>query len=395
MRRYIGLSVATLLAAAALPAAALQQTGVSATAPAAPRAPIATANAAEMLQLVNELRAREARLLRELEATPESETAMRRSIMQQLANTARQAFAVMSVVESRCLEQRVDAPRGQIGVTIDTDMEMREGRIARSTASITTVEPGSPAAAAGLQAGDRLISIAGRDFNNGLPRLGDVLEPGRRIVVRIARDGLERDVPVTVGQGTPRMDPACSEYARVLQPLRMGGVARAWVQDTTDANGNRIVMTRQVPGYGVVAPVPPAPPTPPTASTPSVPPAPPAPAAPGVFVYGITRGATSELAYFNGAQIRQLDDDWRGVLGIRSGTDGVLVNEVAPGSAAAAAGLRSGDVILSVDGTAATSPFVAVRLLSLTDRAESRLQVIRARETRTVIFKRRPEQSRE
>ncbi len=394
MRRYVYCSTLALLASAA-PAIAMQQTGVSATAPASPRVQPANANAAEMLQLVNELRARESRLLRQLSETPESDDATRRNIMQQLANNARQAFAVMSVVESRCLEQRIDAPRGQIGVTIDNDLEMRDGRVLRSTAAIAAVEPGSPAATAGLQAGDRLLSIAGRDFSNGLPRLSDVLEPGRRIVVRISRDGLERDVPLTVGEGAPRMDPACQEYARVLQPLRMGGVARAWVQDTTDAAGNRIVMTRPSPRFSVVAPTPPTPPTPPTAATPAAPPAPPTPPAPGVFVYGITRGATSELAYYNGAQFRQLDDDWRGVLGIRSGTDGVLVNEVAPGSAAAAAGLRTGDVILSVDGTAATSPFVVVRLLSLTDRPETRMQVIRARDTRTVVFKRRPESPRE
>ena len=107
-----------------------------------------------------------------------------------------------------------------------------------------------------------------------------------------------------------------------------------------------------------------------------------------MYVFGYTRGATSEFAYYNGAQLRQLDDDWRNVLGIRSGTEGVLVNEVAPGSAAAAAGLRSGDVIVSVDGTAATSPLVVVRLLSLDDRPESRLRVIRARDTRTVVITR-------
>jgi S1-C subfamily serine protease len=391
MRIAYGFVPLGLLVLAAAPLAAQQQTPVSATAPAAPRPRLTDGNAAEMLQLVNDLRAREARLLRELETTPASDVAARRSIEQQLTSTARQAFAAMSVIEARCLNQRSDVPRGQIGVTINTDMEMRDGRVVGSMASIAAVEPGSPAAAAGLQAGDRLISIAGRDFTAGMPRIGDVLEPGRRITVRIARDGRERDVPVTVGAGAPRMDPACPEYERILQPLRMGGLARVWMQDTTDGAGNRIIVMRPTPNA-----VAPAPPTPPTAAASPTPPAPPAPPqAPGVFVYGITRGATSELAYYNGAQLRQLDDDWRGVLGIRSGTDGVLVNEVAPGSAAAAAGLRTGDVILSVDGTTATSPFVAVRLLSLSDREESRLRVIRARETRTVVLRRSADAPRE
>ena len=383
MRRLYGTAVAAALVLAAAPAAAMQQAGVSATSPSAVRTRAEESNAEELLRLVNELRAREARLLRELAATPESETGTRRSIEQQLANTARQAFAVMSVIESRCLEQRVSPARGQIGVTISSDMEMRQGQLVSSTARIASVEPGSPAAAAGLQAGDRLLSIGGRDFAQGIPNLSDVLEPGRRLVVRIVRDGDEREVPVTVAPGAPRMDPACPEYQRVMQPLRMGAGARVWVRDSADASGNRVVTVMPTPRAPATPAVPPVPGTVAVAPTPPEP-----PAAPGVFVFGMTRGATSEFGYYNGAQLRQLDDDWRGVLGLRSGTEGVLVNEVAPGSAAAEAGLRSGDVILSIDGTAATSPLVAVRLLSLTDREETRLRVIRARETRTVVFRR-------
>lgn len=375
---------AALLLAIASPALA-QQTPVGTSAPSAVRSRTADANAEEILRLVNELRGREARLLRELNATPESDPTARRLIEQQLARTAREAFAVMSVIESRCLDQRANAPRGHLGVTIDNSLDLRDGRIVGSTAHIESVEPGSPAAVAGLQAGDELLSIAGRDFSAGMPRLGDVLEPGRRVVVRMRRDGKEREVPVVVGAGTPRMDPACPEYERVMQPLRMGAVARVWVRDTSDGEGNRVVTV--VP-WSRQTPVPPAPPVPGVVPTAPTAPAPPMPPTPGVVVFGITRGATSEFAYFNGAQFRQLDDDWRNVLGIRSGTDGVLVNEVAPGSAAAASGLRSGDVIVSVDGTAATSPLVVVRLLSLDDRDENRLRVIRARDTRTVVLKR-------
>lgn len=386
-----GTQAIALLAAVALPVAA-QQTSVSASAPTAARMRAADANAEEMVRLVNELRAREARLLRELSQTPESEVGTRRLLEQQLARTARESFAVMSVIESRCLEQRVNPPRGHLGVTIDNESLVRDGRLERNVASIASVEPGSPAAVAGLQSGDRLLSIAGRDFSNGIPRLGDVLEPGRRIVVRISRDGLEREVPVVVGQGTPRMDPSCPEYERVMQPLRMGG--RVWLRDTAGADGNRYVTVLTAPRTPAppspqATPAAPATPVPPVPSVSAVAPVPPTPpAAPGVYVFGITRGATSEFAYYNGAQFRQLDDDWRNVLGIRSGTEGVLVNEVAPGSAAAAAGLRGGDVIVSVDGTPATSPLLVVRMLSLEDRTENQLRVIRARDTRTVVLKR-------
>lgn len=381
-----------LLMAAALPLAA-QQTQVSGTAPAQARSRAASANAQEMLSLVNELRAREARLLRELAATPENEIGTRRSIEQQLARTAREAFAVMSVIEARCLEQRVNPPRGHLGVAIDISTEVNNGEVVRSQTTVASVEPGSPAATAGILAGDELIGIGGRNAATAIPRLGEILEPGRRIVLRVKRDGSERDIPVTVGDGTPRMDPACPEYERVVAPLRMGVAARVWVMDSVDGRGQRVVTLRRAlpsppPVPGQPSTVAPAPAGAVTATTPPPPPVP--PSTPGVYVFGVTRGATGEFAYFNGAQLRQLDDDWRNVLGIRSGTEGVLVNEVAPGSAAAAAGLRSGDVIIAVDDTPAPSPLLVVRMLSLEDRTENRLRVIRARETRTVVMKRNP-----
>lgn len=381
-----------LLMAAALPLAA-QQTQVSGTAPAQARSRAASANAQEMLSLVNELRAREARLLRELAATPENEIGTRRSIEQQLARTAREAFAVMSVIEARCLEQRVNPPRGHLGVAIDISTEVNNGEVVRSQTTVASVEPGSPAATAGILAGDELIGIGGRNAATAIPRLGEILEPGRRIVLRVKRDGSERDIPVTVGDGTPRMDPACPEYERVVAPLRMGVAARVWVMDSVDGRGQRVVTLRRAlpsppPVPGQPSNVAPAPAGAVTATTPPPPPVP--PSTPGVYVFGVTRGATGEFAYFNGAQLRQLDDDWRNVLGIRSGTEGVLVNEVAPGSAAAAAGLRSGDVIIAVDDTPAPSPLLVVRMLSLEDRTENRLRVIRARETRTVVMKRNP-----
>ena len=88
-------------------------------------------------------------------------------------------------------------------------------------------------------------------------------------------------------------------------------------------------------------------------------------------------GSGSEYAYFAGAQFRALDDGWRDVLGLRSDTRGVLVNEVAPGSAAAQAGLKVGDVVTRVDNTEATSPFVVSRLLGLSQEREVELRILR------------------
>lgn len=357
-------------------------------------------NVAEVLRVVNELRARESRILRQLEALGPSDREQRRPLELELARVSRDAFTVMSLIESRCLEQRATTPNGYLGLNITHEVEVYGGAVAVQRSMVASLEPGSPAEAAGIAPGDRLLAVAGRDARERFPDLKGVLEPGRRVAVRVEREGREREFSMTVAQRPQRFDAGCPQFERALQPLRMGGVARVWVQDSTDAQGNRRMYVLSPS----VAPTPPTPPTaavPRTAPTPTPPapavrgnvavvPTPPtpaaAPAAPSVFVFGSTSGGSS-FSYFAGAQFRQLDDDWRSVLGIRSGTEGVLVNEVAPGSAAAQSGLKVGDVVTMVGNTPATSPLVVSRLLGLTEGSQATLRVVRSRETRTVTLR--------
>jgi S1-C subfamily serine protease len=383
MKRNLGL-IALLTVSTAAPLAAMQQTPATSTV----RTQATQFNEDEIIRLVNELRAREARLLRELTSAALDDIVTRRSLEQQLARVSREAFSVMSVIESRCLEQQAAASNGYLGVTITSEVEVRDrnASVVERTV-VTSVEPGSPAEVSGILAGDRLISVGGRDAHTVVPRLADLLEPGRRLAVVVERGGKPVAFVVTVAPRPQRMRTACPEFERAMQPLRMGSVARVWVRDSADESGNRVVTMLPTPSARGSQPMPSTPPAPPV----PVAPTPPAASAPMVFLYGVTNGATSEISYFNGAQFRTLDDDWRSVLGVRSGTDGVLVNEVAVGSAAAAAGLKSGDVVLSVDGTAATSPLVVARLLALNDADQSTLRVWRARDTRTVTLRRNAE----
>jgi hypothetical protein len=87
---------------------------------------VTEANEAEIMRAVNELRARESRILRELSRTSLTDTLTRRNLEAQLATVSREAFTVMSVIEERCLEQRSLAPNGYLGVTITTEVQVVE-----------------------------------------------------------------------------------------------------------------------------------------------------------------------------------------------------------------------------------------------------------------------------
>lgn len=337
---------------------------------------LTTANEAEVLRVVNELRAREAGILQALRRVPLARTAERRTLEEELAKLSREAFTVMSVIESRCVESRTAAPPGYLGLTITTDVVVRDSNVTIQRSFVSSVEPGSPAERAGVLSGDVLVSIAGLDAMDELPDLSRKLEPGRKVDVVVERRGRPMTLDVTVAQRPQRFDRSCPQFERAIQPLRMGGVARVWVQDSTDRNGNRVMYMVTTPG----SPTPPAP-----TSTPAT--APTSPAPPALVAFGTTTGGASSVSYFAGAQFRALDDDWRVVLGLRPATTGVLVNEVAPGSLAAQSGLRVGDVVTSIDGTAASSPFVVVRLLGLNEQSQASLRVIRAREPRVVQFR--------
>lgn len=363
---------------------------------------LTAANEIEVLRVVNELRAREAGILQALRSTPLTRTGERRALEEELAKLSREAFTVMSVIESRCVESRASAPSGYLGLTITTDVVVRDSNVTIQRSVVSSVEPGSPAERAGVASGDLLLSIAGLDAMDELPELSGKLEPGRKIDVVVERRGRPLTLDVTVAQRPQRFDRSCPQFERAIQPLRMGGVARVWVQDSTDRNGNRVMYMVTTPG----SPTPPAPPVATTAPRPATAPRPRAPAAtataptsptpataptpltpPTVVAFGTTTGGASSVSYFAGAQFRALDDDWRAVLGLKSGTTGVLVNEVAPGSPAAQSGLRVGDVVTQVDGAAASSPFVVVRLLGLNEQSQAALRVMRAREPRVVQFR--------
>lgn len=327
-----------------------------------------TAEPDELLRQVTLLREREARLLTELRATSSTNVALQRQLAGQLAQLSRESFTLMSLVESRCAAERGPRPEGYLGITLNTHAELSPGRVSIGRVAVESVDPGSPAQRGGILAGDRIVSIAGRDFRHDLPDIDDLLQVGNRLGVRIERDGRERDLTLTVGRRAQNVDRSCGQFERVLQPLRMMGPGQILVESAGGGRTQRVeVRSAPAPTRDVRAV-----PTPDQERS--------------FFIFAPGAAGVTDIAFFGGAEFRPLSNDWREVLGLARGTTGVIVSEVAPGSMAAQAGLRGGDVITAVGGANATSPEVLVRLLSVSQQRDATLRVLRGKETKSVVM---------
>ncbi len=324
---------------------------------------IYAAKADEVHRMVAEWREREAQLLASMRAlSPDGDVSARRRLDEEFMRSSREAFAMMSAIQSRCESEQGPQPEGYIGVSLDTRMEVVDGRPSPSGVVVGSVEPGGPAERGGIQRHDRLLAIGGRDARQRIPEINDLLVPGRTVVVRVERGGAPRDLIVSVEPRPKDFAASCGEFERVLLPLRAGaftGVRRAGPDRTAMRVEVGPMFERRQAG---------------------------SPEDIRLFVFN--SGGPSE-GYFAGAKFRSLDDDWRELLGAKQG---VMVYDVAAGSLAARAGLKGGDVVTAVGDAPATDPMVFVQLLGVGERHEATLTVLRERKPRTVTLRWGPPQ---
>ena len=125
--------------------------------------------------------------------------------------------------------------RGRIGVVIQpVTRELAEsfGLPKPAGALVSSVEKGSPAEKAGIEAGDVILKFGGRDVNSSedLPRLVGGSKPGTKAAVQLMRNKAARDVSVVVGempdeartaQRTPRGKPGAKPPAESVSRLGM------------------------------------------------------------------------------------------------------------------------------------------------------------------------------
>lgn len=362
--RRLRLPLLALLAMGAAPLAPLaaqQQVRVIQRAPAGSAradsmvARIFNSDVAEVKRMVSAWRAREEQLVKDLRGAGDADLATRRRLEDELALHVRDGFAMMSAIEARCVDGGSgDLPAGYLGLNLETTGRVVDNVIQEAATVVTSVEPGSPAERAGLQRHDKVLRIGGLEPER-LGEVGAMLVPGRTLVVRAERGGVARDFPLTVARRPEGFGESCGELESALMPIRVPGAARIVVREM-DGQRRVTVDARELP---------------------------PRPAAPEgeMRIFSFNRGSH---AFFGGAEFRDLDADWREVLGVKQG---VIVNAVASASPMASAGLKGGDVVTAVGRSPVASPAALVQLLGSQAGDAVTLSVVRGKEKKTVTVR--------
>ena len=240
---------------------------------------------------------------------------------------------------------------GRLGVTI-SDVDAADSKAARGV-RVDDVEEGSPAEKAGFQKGDVVTEFDGERVRSvrQFTRLVSETPQGQEVSAIVSRNGQRSTLTVTP-RDSSTYSFLTSENRRALEALQ----DRMYVLPT------------------------PAPPRPPSA--PRAPRAPEPPVIERFFYSGTTLGVTTN----------SLSDQLQEYFGTKGG---LLVTSVTEDSAAAAAGVKAGDVIVSVNGQPVDDPFELRREIQRLDSgAEFTLEIVRERKTMTLKGKMEERSSR-
>jgi serine protease Do len=253
-------------------------------------------------------------------------------------------FAVPAAVRAQ-----QQAPKGWIGVLITTGIGQSNQAGAlefNDYPVIESIDPGSPAEKAGLQAGDILISINSQDFRKNPIPLSSLLVPGRKVVFRYRRNDSERTSRMLVAERPAGTSSRVEVSLIGPAPVR----ERAEVEEGL----NQRVNTRiAVPPMVSIAP----------------------------FAFGT---GTPSIA-IAGAELTRLNDDLRDLVRVKG--NGLFVVNVTIGSPAREAGLKSGDVIIRANREAVQNPGQLIRMITSAVDNKLVLEILRQQKSRTLTLR--------
>jgi hypothetical protein len=307
------------------------------------------------------------------------------------------------VVQSRRMQQvqrelselcgESNAVQGYIGVDIQIKTQEEENTGKMTLVSeyplVTRVEPGSPAARAGIAANDTIISINRQDARGrGFDPF--VREPGERVVIGIGRADGRRDVTLTTAPKPPTFGGACLQYRNLVFMSPTGQSVVTMRSPSATGSGGAMsgtVRSRSVTGAtggggradGQQVRVQLGPDSAMQGAT-FIFTTPPGAIATGLFV---PRGATGAIVA--GAEVALVNGGLKTVFAV---DHGALVVAVAPRSPADQAGILSGDVIVSAQGTAVTAiPVIQRAIQSAGERRSVTLEIVRAKQPKTITLR--------
>jgi S1-C subfamily serine protease len=249
----------------------------------------------------------------------------------------------------------VEPPTGWLGVRISDEALFNESGAAffDRYPIVSSVDSNSPAARAGVLAGDVLLTFNSHDMRGGALEMSNWLKPGAPFELRLRRNDGIRLVRGVLGRRPEGWDNLI-----VVQISPTERQMRRRTIETEAATGG--LQSSQV-RVRVGTP----------ARLPSM----------LVPALGLGRGVYP----FAGAEFTALNNDLSDALGVKP--EGVFVTNVVDGSIAREAGLRGGDVVVMADDIKIENPNDLVRAIRLADDRSVKLQIIRKRKPQTIILK--------
>ena len=266
------------------------------------------------------------------------------------------AAGAQTTSEPSAQSSPVETPTGWLGVRLSDEALFSQGGGAffERYPIVSNVEPGSPAAKAGVLPGDMILSFNSHDMRGGSLQLSDWLRPGAAFVLRVKRNGGNRTVRGVLGHRPDGWEQKIVVEVTPTEQIFVPGGSDDRPGAGLQPSGVRMrvenSMPRRLPALLVPA-------------------------------LGLGRG----IYPFAGAEFTALNSDLSDVLGVKP--EGAFVANVVEGSIARDAGLRGGDVVVMADKIKIENPNDLVRAIRTADDRSVTLQVIRKHKRQTVTLK--------